>query len=168
MKIAVCMKWVPVVARMKFDAETKRIIREGVPSEVNPYDVLSVQRAVELKESHGAEVTVYTMGPPQARDGLVRGLAAGADHAVHLMDAAFAGSDTLATSRALALALGKEQYDLIFFADLDVNLSPDGPDRSRPPALLEPSAWMRTARDPLWPSRAEPNRRRVFTACGGV
>ena len=121
MKIAVCMKWVPVVARMKFDAETKRIIREGVPSEVNPYDVLSVQRAVELKESHGAEVTVYTMGPPQARDGLVRCLAAGADHAVHLMDGAFAGSDTLATSRALALALGKEQYDLIFFGYFSVD-----------------------------------------------
>ena len=64
--------------------------------------------------------------------------------------------------------LSLDQYALIFFADLDVNLSPDGPDRSRPPALLEPSAWMRTARDPLWPSRAEPNRRRVFTACGGV
>jgi electron transfer flavoprotein alpha subunit len=130
MKIAVCVKWVPVVARMKFDVETKRIVREGVPSEVNPYDVLSVQRAVELKASHGADVTVYTMGPPQARDGLVRCLAMGADHAYHILDAAFAGSDTLATSRALALALAKESYDLILFGyfSVDAETSQVGPE----------------------------------------
>jgi electron transfer flavoprotein alpha subunit len=130
MKIAVCIKWVPVVARMKFDTETKRIVREGVPSEVNPYDVLSLQRAVELKESHGAEVTVYTMGPPQARDGLVRCLAQGADRAIHLLDGAFAGSDTLATSRALAAALAKEPYDLILFGyfSVDAETSQVGPE----------------------------------------
>ena len=82
-------------------------------------------------------------------------------------DAEF-GSQNLELITRIVKTWEDAKFDLIFFADLDVNLSPDGPDRSRPPALLEPSAWMRTARDPLWPSRAEPNRRRVFTACGGV
>ena len=121
MKIAVCVKWVPVVSRMQFDVETKRIVREGVPNELNGYDVLSVQRAVELKASHGAEVSVYTMGPPIARDALVRALAMGADRAFHIVDAAFAGSDTLATSRALALALAKDSYDLVMFGNFSVD-----------------------------------------------
>ena len=130
MKIAVCVKWVPMVSRMRFDAETKRIVREGVPNELSGYDVLAVQRAVELKASHGAEVSVYTMGPPSARDGLVRTLAMGADRAFHIVDAAFAGSDTLATSRALALALAKEAYDLILFGNfsLDAETGQVGPE----------------------------------------
>ncbi|MCH7483059.1 MAG: electron transfer flavoprotein subunit beta/FixA family protein, partial [Chloroflexi bacterium] len=130
MKIAVCVKWVPVVSRLRFDAETKRIVRDGVPSELNGYDVLSVQRAVELKASHGAEVSVYTMGPPNARDGLVRSLAMGAERAFHIVDAAFAGADTLATSRALALALAKESYDLILFGNfsLDAETGQVGPE----------------------------------------
>lgn len=115
MRIAVCVKWVPVIARLKFDTETKRIVREGVPSEVNPFDLLAVQRAIELRDSHGGDVTVYTMGPPQARQALVQCLAMGADHAFHVMDRALAGSDTLATSRALSLALQREPYDLVLF-----------------------------------------------------
>ena len=121
MNIAVCVKWVPVVARTKFDPETKRIVREGVPSELNGYDVLSVQRAVELRESQGGEVTVYTMGPPQAREGLTRCLAMGADRAVHLVDPSFAGSDTLATSRVLAAALAMGNHDLIMFGYFSVD-----------------------------------------------
>ena len=130
MKIAVCVKWVPMVSRMRFDAETKRIVREGVPNELSGYDVLAVQRAVEFKASHGAEVSVYTMGPPGARDGLVRTLAMGADRAFHIVDAAFAGSDTLATSRALALALSKEAYDLVLFGNfsLDAETGQVGPE----------------------------------------
>ena len=69
--------------------------------------------AVRLKQAHDAEVVVFTMGPPQARDALVQCLAMGADSAVHLNDRAFAGSDTLATARALALALARDEYDLI-------------------------------------------------------
>ena len=115
MKIAICVKWVPVVSRMQFDVEAKRIIREGVPNEVSPYDLLALQRAVELKAERDVEVTVYTMGPPGARQGLVQCLAMGADRAFHINDAALAGSDTLATSRALSLALGREAYDLILF-----------------------------------------------------
>ena len=113
MKIAVCIKQVPVVSLLKFDNETRRVVRDGVPSEVNPFDVLGMSLAVNLKQAHDAEVVVFTMGPPQARDALVQCLAMGADSAVHLNDRAFAGSDTLATALALALALARDDYDLI-------------------------------------------------------
>ena len=113
MKIAICIKQVPLVSMLKFDNETRRLIREGVPSEVNHFDVLAVSAAVVFKEQLGAEVVVYTMGPPQAREALIQCLAMGADRAVHLTDRGFAGSDTLATARALSLALAKEDYDLI-------------------------------------------------------
>lgn len=113
MKIAVCIKQVPVVSMLKFDNETRRVVREGVPSEVNPFDVLAMSLAANLKREHCAEVVAYTMGPPQARDALVQCLAMGADSAVHLSDRAFAGSDTLATARALSMALAGRGYDLI-------------------------------------------------------
>ena len=113
MKIAVCIKQVPVISMLKFDNETRRVVREGVPNEVNPYDVLALSLAMRLRQEQGAEVVALTMGPPQASDALVQALAMGADRAVHLNDRAFAGSDTLATSRALALALEREQPDLV-------------------------------------------------------
>ena len=113
MKTAVCMKYVPVIARMRFDYEARTIIREGVPSEVNPFDVLGLVRAVELKAAPDDEVVALTMGPPGAAEGLTECLALGADRGVLVTDRALAGSDTLATSRALALALGREQPDLI-------------------------------------------------------
>ena len=113
MKIAVCIKQVPVVSMLKFDNETRRVVREGVPNEVNPYDVLALSLATRLRQEHGAEVIALTMGPPQASEALVQALAMGADRAVHLNDRVFAGSDTLATSRALALALEREKPDLI-------------------------------------------------------
>ena len=67
MKTAVCMKYVPVIARMRFDYEARTIIREGVPSEVNPFDVLGLVRAVELRTAPEDEVVVLTMGPPRRR-----------------------------------------------------------------------------------------------------
>ena len=113
MKIAVCIKQVPVVSMLKFDSEAKRLVREGVPVEVNYFDVLAMSTAAGLKEALGAEVVVFTMGPPQARDALVQCLAMGADRAVHLLDQVFAGSDTLATARALSMALRREHFDLV-------------------------------------------------------
>jgi electron transfer flavoprotein alpha subunit len=130
MKIAACIKWVPMIARLKFDPETKRIIREGVPSELNAYDQLAIQRAVELRDIHGGEITVITMGPPNARQGLIQCLAMGADKAIHINDRLFAGSDTLATARALSLCLAREQYDLIMFGyhSTDAETSQVGPE----------------------------------------
>lgn len=112
-KTVVCMKYVPVIARMRFDYEARTVVREGVPSEVNGFDLLGVVRAVELKSGVDDEVVVLTMGPPGARDGLVNCLALGADRGVLVSDRALAGSDTLATARALALALEREGADLI-------------------------------------------------------
>ena len=113
MKIAVCMKYVHIIARIQFDYEARTIVREGVPSEVNPFDLLGVIKAAQLKAAPGDEVVVLTMGPPAAAEGLTQCLALGADRAVLLSDRALAGSDTLATARALALALAREQPDLI-------------------------------------------------------
>ncbi len=113
MKTAVCMKYVPVIARMQFDYENRTIVRDGVPSEVNAFDQLGLVRAVELKDGPDDEVVVLTMGPPTAAEGLTTCLALGADRGVLITDRALAGSDTLATSRALALALAREDPDLI-------------------------------------------------------
>ncbi len=113
MKIAACIKQVPVISMLKFDNESRRVVREGVPNEVNPYDVLAMSLVQNLKEEMDVEAVVLTMGPPQARDALVQCLAMGADRAVHLSDRAFAGADTLATARALSLALKREYFDLI-------------------------------------------------------
>jgi electron transfer flavoprotein alpha subunit len=113
MKIVVLVKQVPVVSAMKLDPETKTLKREGVPSEVSSFDVRALLKAVELRNTHGGEVVALTMGPPQARAALEHCLALGADRGLHLVDRAFAGADTLATARALALALRKEACDLI-------------------------------------------------------
>ena len=129
MKIAVCVKQVPVVSLLKFDQETRRVVREGVPSEVNPFDVLAMSAAVEIKQAVPGEVVVVTMGPPQAREALVQCLAMGADRAVHLVDRRFAGSDTLATARALSMALRRENFDLVICGrnSVDAETSQVGP-----------------------------------------
>ena len=113
MKSIVLVKQVPVVSAMQLDPETKTLQREGVPSEVSSFDVRGLLKALELRDEHGGEVVALTMGPPQAEEALRHCLALGADRAVHLTDRAFAGADTLATARALALACEREGYDLI-------------------------------------------------------
>lgn len=113
MKSIVLVKQVPMVSAMKLDPETKTLQREGVPSEVSSFDIRGLLKALELREEHGGEVVALTMGPPQAEEALRYCLALGADRAVHLTDRAFAGADTLATARTLALACEREGYDLI-------------------------------------------------------
>ncbi|MEC9309844.1 MAG: FAD-binding protein [Chloroflexota bacterium] len=113
MKIAVCVKYVPVISRIGFDYENKTIIREGVPSEINPFDVLALVKSLEIKEFQQSEIVAISMGPPQAKEGLIQCLALGADRAILLSDRAFAGSDTLATSRALSLLIKRESPDII-------------------------------------------------------
>jgi electron transfer flavoprotein beta subunit len=114
MKIAVCIKQVPDTAEVRINPETGTLMREGVPSIINPYDTHAIEAALQIKEQNGAEVTVLTMGPPQAEDALKEAIAMGADEAVLLTDRAFAGSDTWATSYTLAQALKKIGPDLIF------------------------------------------------------
>ena len=113
MKIAVCVKFVPVVSRIEFDYENKVIQREGVPSEINPFDLLGINMAVDLKDGPEDTVVALSMGPPNAAEGLTQCYALGADRGILLSDRALAGSDTLATAQALALALQRESPDLI-------------------------------------------------------
>src|SRR2546427_265520 len=102
MRLVVCVKDVPTLGALRFDPDTRRLVREGVPGEVSSFDLRALGAATALAKAHGGEVVALTMGPPAAREGLVECLALGADRAVHLLDPLLAGSDTLATSHALA------------------------------------------------------------------
>lgn len=110
MKITVCMKQVPDTNDIKIDTKTGTLIREGVPSIMNPEDKHALLAALKIK---GAEITALSMGPPQAEMILREALAYGADKAILLCDFAFAGSDTAATSYALSKAIEKLNPDLI-------------------------------------------------------
>ncbi|WP_035293859.1 electron transfer flavoprotein subunit beta/FixA family protein [Clostridium sp. KNHs214] len=114
MNIVVCLKQVPDTNEVKIDPKTGTLIREGVPSIINPDDKNALEEALNLKDSVGAKVTVISMGPPQAEKALREALAMGADEAILISDRAFAGADTLATSRALAGTLKKLDYDIVF------------------------------------------------------
>ena len=121
MKVVVLVKQVPLVTDLKFDPETKTLIRDGVPNVINPYDRYAIVESVKLKKAQGGEAVAVTMGPPQAHEAMVEALALGCDRAVHIVDRAFAGSDTLATARTLSLFLKKEGYDLIFCGKYSVD-----------------------------------------------
>ncbi|MCY6485944.1 electron transfer flavoprotein subunit beta/FixA family protein, partial [Clostridium aestuarii] len=114
MNIVVCLKQVPDTTEVKIDPKTGTLIRQGVPSIINPDDKNALEEALRLKDANDAKVTVLSMGPPQAEEALREAIAMGADEAVLISDRAFAGADTLATSHALAGALKKLEYDIIF------------------------------------------------------
>lgn len=125
MKIAVCIKQVPQTTEVKIDPQTHTLIREGVESQINPFDLYALEEAVRVKERLAAlrqaqddgeesKVTVITMGPPQAEAALREAISLGADDAILVSDRAFAGSDTWATSYALAMALRKIDPTLVF------------------------------------------------------
>jgi electron transfer flavoprotein beta subunit len=119
MHIVVCIKQVPDSAQIRVHPVTNTIMRQGVPTIINPYDLFALEAALELRDKFGGEVTVLTMGPPSAEDSLRKALTYGADRAVLLTDRFFAGADTLATTYALATAIRKisEAYgtaDIIF------------------------------------------------------
>lgn len=107
LRMVVCVKQVPDTTEVRIDPETNTLIREGVPSIVNPFDAHATEAAVHLKEKYDAHVTVLSMGPPQAVEALQKCISFGVDRAILLSDRAFAGSDTLATSCALAAGLRK-------------------------------------------------------------
>lgn len=114
MEIVVCVKQVPDTTEVKIDPATNTLIRQGVPSIVNPFDKHALEAALQLKEKHGGRVTALSMGPPQAKEALKECLAIGADAAILISDRAFGGADTLATSYTLAAAVRKLGiYDVI-------------------------------------------------------
>ena len=113
MKVVVCIKQVPDTNEVKIDPVTKTLIRDGVPSIINPDDKAGLEAALRLKDQYGAHVTVVSMGPPQADLALREALAMGADEAVLLSSRAFGGADTWATSSTIAAAIKNLEYDLI-------------------------------------------------------
>lgn len=118
-RICVCIKQVPATTEVKFDPETNTLIREGVESQINPFDLYALEEAVRTKErlekcGEEATVTVVSMGPPQAEEALREAISLGADNAILLSDCAFRGADTWATSFTLARALMKLEPEIIF------------------------------------------------------
>lgn len=107
MNIVCCIKQVPDTTQVKIDPATNTLIRAGVESICNPYDLVGVEAAVKLVEKYGGKVTIITMGIPQAEAQLRDCLAVGANEAVLISDRALAGADTLATSFTLASAISK-------------------------------------------------------------
>ena len=119
LKILVCVKQVPDTTEIKIDPVTNTLIRNGVPSIVNPFDKNALEAALQLKDKYGAEVTVLSMGPGQAAEALRECYAMGADNMVLVSDRAFGGADTLATSYTLKTAIDKIEtlegkFDIIF------------------------------------------------------
>ncbi len=119
MKIAVCIKQVPQTTNVKIDPDTHTLVRQGVESQINPFDVYALEEAVRVKERLAAQgtecsVTVLSMGPPQVEAALREAITLGADEAVLLSDRAFAGADTWATSFTLAAALKQLDAQLVF------------------------------------------------------
>lgn len=114
MKIIVCIKEVPDTTDIKINPETNTLIREGVESIINPFDMYAIEEGIRIKEKLGGEVIVLSMGPPQAERSLRKAISLGVDSAILLSDREFAGADTLATSYALAQGIRKiGDYDLI-------------------------------------------------------
>lgn len=114
MNIIASIKQVPDTTDVHIDPETNTLVREGVPSIINPFDENAIEEALCLREQHGGEVTVITMGPLQAEEALRQAIAMGADKAFLISDRAFAGGDTLATSYTLACAIRHlGEFDMI-------------------------------------------------------
>jgi len=113
MNIVVCIKQVPDTAEVKINPETGTLIREGVPSIINPFDMHALEAGLQIKERVNGRVIVLTMGPPQAETALRDAISMGADEGILLSDRAFAGSDTWATSFTLSKAIQKIGADII-------------------------------------------------------
>jgi len=113
MNIVVCIKQVPDTAVVKIDPKTGTLIRDGVPSIMNPEDKHALEAALQLKETHGAKVTVLSMGLPMAKAVLREALCMGANEAILLTDRCLGGADTLATSKALAGVIAKLDFDIV-------------------------------------------------------
>lgn len=129
-RFIVCVKQVPDTTEVKVDPKTNTLIREGVPSILNPFDQFALEEAVRVKKE-GDEIIVISMGPPQAKKELMKCLALGADKAILLSDRALAGADTWATAYTLAQAVRKiGEFDIIFcgYQAIDGDTAQVGPE----------------------------------------
>ncbi len=117
MNIVVCVKQVPEpTGTNKIDPNTLRIVREGVDAVLDPADEYGIEAALQIIEAQGGTVTLVSMGPDRALEAIRRGLAMGADKAIHITDNNLAGSDALTTAKILAAAIKRENPDLILCA----------------------------------------------------
>ncbi|MGA8858361.1 MAG: electron transfer flavoprotein subunit beta/FixA family protein, partial [Candidatus Bathyarchaeia archaeon] len=135
MHTVVCVKHVPDATDIRFDPITLNLIREGVPSIVNPFCLNALEEAIRLKEKFSGKITTVAMGPLQAQEGLREALAMGADRAVMVSDREMAGADTLATSytlwRSIATIAQADPFDLILTGKVAI----DGETGQVPPGL---------------------------------
>ncbi len=116
MNILVCMKQVPDTQKVKIDPDRGTLIRKGVPSITNPFDESALELALEIKEEFCGTISVLTMGIPDSECIVRDALTLGADRGYLLTDREFAGSDTLATSYTLSMAIKKiGSFDLLIF-----------------------------------------------------
>ncbi len=114
MRYVVCIKQVPETTDVRINPETNTLMRDGVASIINPFDMYAIEEGLRLKAKTGGTVTVLSMGPPQAEAALREAISMGADDGILLSDRAFAGSDTWATSYTLSMAIRKiGNFDVI-------------------------------------------------------
>ena len=112
LRIYICCKQVPDVA-MPFQIKEGQLIKDGLNYILNAYDASSVEEALVLKAEHGAHITLVLIGPDKAKEALRKGLAMGADDAVHLNDEAFEGCDSHSAAKILAKFYADKEYDFI-------------------------------------------------------
>ena len=138
--MVVCIKQVPdteELPHIRVNRETNTLVRESVKGIINPFDENAIEEALRLREVKGGRVTVISMGPPQAKEALRKALAMGADQAILISDSCLAGSDTLATSYALAMGIKKiGRSDLLLLGKQAI----DGDTAQVGPGLAE---WLR-------------------------
>ncbi|HEY3376885.1 MAG TPA: electron transfer flavoprotein subunit beta/FixA family protein [Armatimonadota bacterium] len=141
MHVVVCVKQVPDTTQVRVDPVTNTLIREGIPTVVNPFDYAALECALTLKDRYGAKVTLISMGPPDAVKSLKKCLSYGADRAVLLTDRAFAGSDTFATSYALSSAVRRladdESVDIVLCGKQTI----DGDTAQTGPGIARHLGW---------------------------
>jgi electron transfer flavoprotein beta subunit len=117
LNVVVCGKVIPAsTVIIEIDANSKRMVRKGVPHELDPMAASAVEEGLRLVEKNGGTLTLITMGTSDATIGIRNALAMGATSAVHILDDAVAGSDTLATAKLLAAAIKKQPFDIVLCA----------------------------------------------------
>ena len=105
MNILVCVKQVPDTTEIRIDPVKHTLIRDGVPSILNPFDAYALEMALRIRDARGGKVVVLSMGPAQAKNMLIECLSVGANQAYLCSDRVFGGSDTLATSYIISNAI---------------------------------------------------------------
>jgi len=143
MRIAVCIKQVPdTEARLRVSRDGRWLDEEDLPFVINESDEYALEEGLSLAEKTGGEVVVVSLGPERVREALRKALAVGAARAVHLKDPAFSGGDALATGRALAAAVARENFDLVLTGSQSDDVGYGGTGSVLAGHLGWPHAWL--------------------------